>query len=48
MLQEGANLRDISQVLRHRATSTTEVYAKIDMSTLNEVVRPWPAQGVAK
>ena len=48
MLQQGANLQDISQALRHRATSTTEIYAKIDMRTLNEVVRPWPSQGVAK
>lgn len=45
MLQRGANLRDISEVLRHRAQSTTELYAKIDMRSLNEVVRPWPAQG---
>lgn len=48
MLQQGANLRDVSQALRHRATSTTEIYAKIDMRTLNEVVRPWPSQGGAK
>jgi len=48
MLQQGANLRDISEALRHRATSTTEIYAKIDMRSLSEVVRPWPAQGVAK
>jgi site-specific recombinase XerD len=45
MLQHGANLREISEVLRHRTPSTTELYAKIDMRSLNEVVRPWPAQG---
>ena len=45
MLQQGANLREISEVLRHRAQSTTELYAKIDMRSLNEVVRPWPTQG---
>lgn len=44
MLQKGANLRDISEVLRHRTPSTTELYAKIDMRSLNEVVRPWPKQ----
>jgi site-specific recombinase XerD len=48
MLQQGANLRDISEVLRHRAPSTTEIYAKIDMRSLQEVVRPWPAQGGAR
>ena len=45
MLQHGANLRDISEVLRHRALVSTEIYAKIDMGALQEVARPWPAQG---
>jgi site-specific recombinase XerD len=44
MLQQGANLRDISEALRHRTPSTTEIYAKIDMRSLHEVVRPWPAR----
>jgi integrase/recombinase XerD len=45
MLQQGAALRDISEVLRHRTPASTEIYAKIDMGSLNEVVRPWPTQG---
>lgn len=48
MLQQGANLRAISEVLRHRAYSTTEIYAKIDLRSLREVVRPWPVQGGAQ
>ena len=48
MLQQGANLRDISEVLRHRTPSTTEIYAKIDMRSLNEVIRPWPSRGGAQ
>lgn len=48
MLQQGANLRDISEVLRHRASSSTELYAKIDMRSLREVVRPWPTRGGAQ
>ena len=48
MLQQGADLRHISEALRHRAISTTEIYAKIDMRSLNEVVRPWPTQGGAQ
>jgi len=48
MLQQGADLREISEALRHRAPSTTEIYAKIDMRSLNDVVRPWPAQGGAQ
>lgn len=48
MLQQGADLRSISEALRHRAISSTEIYAKIDMRSLNEVVRPWPTQGGAQ
>ncbi len=48
MLQQGAKLRDIAEVLRHRAYSSTEIYAKIDRSSLDEVVRPWPGQGGGK
>lgn len=45
MLQHGANLRDSSEVLRHRTLVSTEIYAKIDLGALQEVARPWPAQG---
>jgi site-specific recombinase XerD len=45
MLQHGANLREISEVLRHRAHISTEIYAKIDIGALQEVARPWPVQG---
>lgn len=48
MLQQGAHLREISQVLRHRSLISTEIYAKIDMSALQEVARPWPAHGGAR
>jgi len=45
MLQQGADLREISEVLRHRAPSSTEIYAKIDLRSLQEVARPWPTRG---
>jgi integrase/recombinase XerD len=45
MLQHGASLREISEVLRHQAHTSTEVYAKIDVGSLQEVARPWPGQG---
>jgi integrase/recombinase XerD len=45
MLQQGAGLRDIAEVLRHRAPGSTEIYARIDLRSLNEVVRPWPVKG---
>jgi integrase/recombinase XerD len=45
MLQQGASLRNISEILRHRSPTSTEIYAKIDMRSLNEVIRPWPKKG---
>lgn len=48
MLNQGADLREIAQVLRHRAIISTEIYAKIDLGALQEVVRPWPAEGGAR
>ena len=45
MLQHGANLREISEVLRHQAHASTEIHAKIDRKALQEVARPWPGQG---
>jgi site-specific recombinase XerD len=48
MLNRGADLREISQVLRHRALTSTEIYAKIDHGMLREVVRPWPKHGGAQ
>ena len=48
MLRRGAHLREISQVLRHRGLASTEIYAKIDLGALQEVVRPWPAKGGAQ
>lgn len=45
MLRQGASLSDISQVLRHRDLATTAVYAKVDLSRLRQVARPWPGAG---
>jgi site-specific recombinase XerD len=42
MLREGASLTEIGQVLRHRQTQTTAIYAKVDIETLRVVARPWP------
>jgi len=42
MLRAGAPLEEIGQVLRHRATLTTAIYAKVDRDTLRTLARPWP------
>ena len=42
MLRAGASLAEIGQVLRHRGTSTTAIYAKVDRAALRELALPWP------
>jgi integrase/recombinase XerD len=42
MLQAGATLPEIGQVLRHREPKTTAIYAKIDHRSLGALARPWP------
>jgi site-specific recombinase XerD len=42
LLAKGADLVEISQVLRHRDLATTAIYAKVDMASLRQVAQPWP------
>lgn len=48
MIQHGAAISEISEVLRHRSQSTTEIYAKVDICSLREVARHWPSTGGAQ
>jgi site-specific recombinase XerD len=43
MLNNGASLAEIGQVLRHLDPQTTATYAKVDVQALRTVARPWPA-----
>jgi len=42
MLRQGVSLQDIAGVLRHRSLLTTEIYAKVDVLTLQQIAQPWP------
>jgi integrase/recombinase XerD len=42
MVQRGASLKEIADVLRHRNINTTAIYAKVDLPTLASVSLPWP------
>ena len=42
MLAGGAFLEQIGAVLRHRSLETTAIYAKVDVSALRRIARPWP------
>lgn len=42
MLRDGASLLEISELLRHRSTQTTEIYAKVDLVSLRQLALSWP------
>lgn len=42
MLQHGASLQQVAQVLRHRSLLTTAIYAKVDRCALRSLAQPWP------
>jgi integrase/recombinase XerD len=42
MLRAGAGLREVGQVLRHRGSEVTSIYAKVDRRALAALVQPWP------
>jgi integrase/recombinase XerD len=42
MLQAGASLKDVADVLRHRNLDTTAIYTKVDLPRLVAVAAPWP------
>jgi len=42
MLRQGASLQDIADVLRHRSIETTQIYAKVDVTSLRQIAQPWP------
>ena len=42
MLGGGASLSEIAEILRHRNTQTTTIYAKVDLVSLHTLALPWP------
>jgi site-specific recombinase XerD len=42
MLQAGASLAEVGQVLRESADATTAIYAKVDRVALRALAQPWP------
>ena len=46
MVENGATLKEVADVLGHRALSTTGIYIKLDKSSLLEVALPWKGGNV--
>ena len=42
VLNTGASLDEVGQLLRHRSRASTEIYAKVDHHRLVQIARPWP------
>jgi site-specific recombinase XerD len=42
MLRKGASLDEIGEVLRHRSSDTTAIYAKVALKSLRALALPWP------
>lgn len=45
LLNNGASLEQIAQLLRHAHPQTTEIYAKVDLQALRALAQPWPGGG---
>lgn len=42
LLQNGASLTEIGELLRHQNIETTRIYAKVDQGALRALALPWP------
>ena len=44
LLDAGASLKEIADVLRHRSLNSTTIYTKVDLKRLIAVALPWPGR----
>ena len=42
LLDGGGTLKEVADMLRHRALDTSLIYAKVDIPRLSAVALPWP------
>lgn len=48
LVQQGASLEEIGDMLRHRSRASTMIYARLDVDGLRSVAQPWPVAGGAE
>lgn len=44
LVQNGASLKEVADLLRHRDLNSTSVYAHVDLPNLRPLARPWPKE----
>ncbi|MBI4334229.1 MAG: tyrosine-type recombinase/integrase [Chloroflexi bacterium] len=44
LVQQGASLKAVADLLGHASLNTTQVYAKVNLPMLRQVAQPWPAE----
>ncbi|MCP4285764.1 MAG: tyrosine-type recombinase/integrase [Gammaproteobacteria bacterium] len=44
MVQGGATIKEVADVLRHRSINTTAIYTKVNLPELQRVAMPWPGR----
>jgi site-specific recombinase XerD len=42
LINQGASIKQIADLLGHRSIDTTSIYAKVDLNSLARVALPWP------
>lgn len=47
LVNTGASLDEVGDVLRHRSRSSTMIYARLDIDGLRSIAQPWPVAGGA-
>jgi site-specific recombinase XerD len=45
LVNTGASLDEVGDLLRHRSRSSTMIYARLDIDGLRSIAQPWPAVG---
>jgi site-specific recombinase XerD len=45
LVNMGASLDEVGDVLRHRSRKSTMIYARLDIDGLRSIAQPWPAEG---
>jgi site-specific recombinase XerD len=44
LVQNGASLKEVADLLRHRHLNSASVYAHLDVARLRALAQPWPKE----